>query len=66
MDERNDGWNEAVQSSLYDVFGKLEKLMYEVRNCVRGCHTRCGTESELADYIRSLASDMETVADGIE
>ncbi len=33
MDERNDGWNEAVQSSLYDVFGKLEKLMYEVRHC---------------------------------
>ena len=62
----NDGWGDDVQESLEDVFGKLEKLMYEVRNCVRGGYTRCKTESELAEHLRSLASEMEATADEIE
>lgn len=64
-DEMNDGWGDDVQESLEDVFGKLEKLMYEVKNCVRGGYTRCNTQPELADYIRSLASGLEAAADTI-
>lgn len=62
----NDGWGDDVQESLEDVFGKLEKLMYEVRNCVRGGYTRCKTESELAEHLRSLVSELEAAADEIE
>ena len=58
----NDGWGDDVQESLEDVFGKLEKLMYEVR----GGYTRCKTESELAEHLRSLASELEAAADEIE
>lgn len=62
----NDGWGDDVQESFEDVFDKLEKLMYEVRNCVRGGYTRCKTESELAEHLRSLASELEAAADEIE
>ncbi|MCH5291206.1 MAG: hypothetical protein J1D88_05515 [Treponema sp.] len=43
----------------------LDRLMYEIRSCVRGSFTRCRADAELADYIRSLASDMEAAADEI-
>lgn len=65
MDEMNDGWGKTVQDSLYEVFNKIDRLMYEVRNCVRGCYTRCESETELADYIRSIASDFEAAAEEI-
>lgn len=66
IDEMNDGWGDDVQESLADAFCKLKKLMYEVRNCVRGSYTSCRTEAELAGYLRSLASDLEAAAEEIE
>ena len=65
-EEANDGWGKDVQDCLYDVFFKLDRLMYEVRNCVRGGYTRCKTESELAEHLRSLASELEAAEDEIE
>lgn len=65
MDETEEGWGEEIQGTLYDVFDRLEKLMYEVRHCVRGGYTQCATPGELADYLRSLAGDLETAADEI-
>ena len=64
-EEANDGWGKDVQDCLYDVFFKLDRLMYEVRNCVRGGYTRCANETELGDYIRTLASDLEAAADRV-
>lgn len=61
-----DGWSEDVRDNLSDTFSELESLMYEVRNCVRGCYTNCNTNAELADYIRSLASQLEETADSVE
>lgn len=64
--ETEEGWGEEIQGTLCDVFDSLEKLMYEVRNCVRGGYTHCKTNAELAEHIRSLASDLEAAAEEIE
>lgn len=58
-----DGWSEEVRDCLEDVFSDLEKLMYEVRNCVRGCYTNANTNEELAEHIQSLADELSSVAD---
>lgn len=58
-----DGWSEEVQDCLEEVFSDLEKLMYEVRNCVRGSYTNANTNEELAEHIQSLADELSSVAD---
>lgn len=58
-----DGWSEEVRDYLEDVFLDLEQLMYEVRNCVRGCYTKANTNEELAEHIQSLADELSSVAD---
>lgn len=58
-----DGWSEEVRDCLEDVFSDLEKLMYEVRNCVRGCYTNANTNEELAEHIQSLVDELSSVAD---
>ena len=58
-----DGWSEEVQDCLEEVFSDLESLMYEVRNCVRGCYTHVNTNEELADYIVDLADKLTSVAE---
>lgn len=60
-----DGWSEEVRDCLEDVFSDLEKLMYEVRNCVRGCYTNANTNEELADYVAGLADRLASVADDL-
>lgn len=64
MDEM-DGWSEEVRDCLEDVFSDLEQLMYEVRNCVRGCYTHANTNEELAEHIQSLADELSLVADDL-
>lgn len=58
-----DGWSEEVQETLEDVFTDLERLMYEVRNCVRGAYTHANTNDELSDYTKELAEELGSVAD---
>ena len=58
-----DGWSEEVKETLEDVFTDLERLMYEVRNCVRGAYTHANTNSELADYIGSIVADLDSAAE---
>lgn len=60
-----DGWSEEVRDCLEDVFLDLEQLMYEVRNCVRGCYTNANTNEELADYVAGLADRLASVADDL-
>ena len=64
MDEM-DGWSEEVRDCLEDVFSDLERLMYEVRNCIRGCYTHANTNEELAEYVQSLADELGSVADDL-
>lgn len=58
-----DGWSKEVRETLEDVFTDLERLMYEVRNCVRGAYTQANTNDELSDYIKELAEGLGSVAD---
>lgn len=60
-----DGWSEEVRDCLEDAFSDLERLMYEVRNCVRGCYTHANTNEELAEYVQSLADELGSVADDL-
>lgn len=60
-----DGWSEEVRDCLEDVFSDLEQLMYEVRNCIRGCYTHANTNEELAEYVQSLADELGSVADDL-
>lgn len=60
-----DGWSEEVQEALEDVFSDLERLVYEVRNCVRGAYTQANTNEELSDYIQSVAEDLKSIAEGL-
>lgn len=60
-----DGWSEEVRDCLEDVFSDLEQLMYEVRNCIRGCYTHAYTNEELADYVAELADKLASVADDL-
>lgn len=66
FDESEDGWGEEVEGILSPVFAKAEKLMYEVRNTIRGANTDCETTEDLADFIRQLASEFEEAADEID
>lgn len=61
-----DGWSENVRDDLEESFSNLESLMYEVRNCVRGCYTNSETNAELAEYIRGLAEELKSAADMVE
>lgn len=60
-----DGWSDEVRDCLEDVFSDLEQLMYEVRNCIRGCYTHVNTNEELADYVAELADKLASVADDL-
>ena len=60
-----DGWSEEVRDCLEDVFSDLEQLMYEVRNCIRGCYTHANTNEVLAEYVQSLADELGSVADDL-
>lgn len=66
FDEFEDGWGEDVEGILTPVFAKTEKLMYEVRNAVRGSYTDCETVEDLADFIRNLADEFESAANEME
>lgn len=62
----SDGWNESVTGSCEDFFTDVERVAYEVRNCVRGCYTNVTTNQELAEVFRKLSEEALEVADIIE
>lgn len=66
FDEFEDGWGEDVEGILTPVFDKTEKLMYEVRNAIRGSYTDCENVEDLADFIRNLADEFESAANEME
>lgn len=64
--ESEDGWGTDVRGILDIPFARVEDLMYEIRNTIRGAYTDCETVEDLADYIRQLASKFEEAADELE
>ena len=59
----SDGWDESLADAavLYD----LQKLIYEIKNGVRGIYTEAYTYAELADYVKGLAKRLSNFAEDI-
>ncbi len=62
-DFEEDGWPEEL--SEYEVLRKLEDLIYELHNTVRGVNSEAVTFEELADYIDVLAAELSDMAEDI-
>lgn len=61
-----DGWNlEEKMSGLESVLDDIDRLTYELRNCVRGCYTGCHTYAELGEYIQDLAERLKNEGEDI-
>lgn len=61
-----DGWNEDKVSEVVEVCERIEELKYELKNCVRGCYTGAYNYDELAEYVRSLANELECAGANLE
>lgn len=62
--EDEDGW--GLEEDFNDLLTELDNFSYEIRMCVRGANTGAKTYAELADYMRTLASNIESKAEDIE
>lgn len=62
-DFEEDGWPEELAE--YEVLRKLEGLIYELNNAVRGANSGAKTFDELADYIDILAGNLSDMAHDI-
>lgn len=62
-DFEEDGWPEELAE--YEVLRKLEDLIYELNNTVRGANSGAKTFDELADYIDILAGSLSDMAHDI-
>ena len=57
----NDGWEiDDTDSDLLDVFDDLQRVAYELKNCIRGSYTKCTTYKELAMYLKKKAEESKT------
>lgn len=59
----NDGWN--LDNEDYNVIEDIERLAYELRNCVRGAYSGVYTYPELGEYIKKLAEELDYFGDEI-
>lgn len=60
----SNGWGDWEDvTGLEEAIDKIDKLAYELRNCVRGAYTRCHTWSELADHIKGLGAELIDAGD---
>ena len=59
----DDGWGEQIEEDLTPILDKLDDFSYEIKNCVRGSMTGAKTKEELADYMVSLAEELNSYAE---
>lgn len=50
-----DGWNTEALSNLVTALSEANNLLYEIENCVRGCHSGAHTYAELKEYAEKVA-----------
>lgn len=66
VEDINDGWElEDTESGLLDVINDLERVAYELKNCIRGAYTKCTTYKELAIYLKNKAEELDYEADAL-
>lgn len=60
----SDGWDEQLAED--PIIDKLDKFTYEIRSAARGAYTGAHTYSELIDYVRELANELDDFSDTLE
>lgn len=66
LENITDGWElEDTESGLLDVIGDLERVAYELKNCMRGSYTKCATYKELSMYLKKRAEELDYEADAL-
>lgn len=66
LEDINDGWElEDTESGLLDLFDDLQRVAYELKNCIRGSYTKCTTYKELSMYLKKKAEELDYEADAI-
>ncbi len=64
----DDGWKGALgeqYDNVLDLSEKLEDFTYEIKNCQRGSFTNANSKEELADYMVSLAEELNSYAESL-
>lgn len=64
----DDGWKGALGEQYNDVLDlseKLEDFTYEIKNCQRGSFTNAKSKEKLADYMVSLAEELNSYAESL-
>ncbi len=54
----NNGWNTDKLDNLISVLDGINRLYYEVENCVRGAYTGAHTYAELGQYVQELGNQL--------
>ena len=49
------GWDQNQLTTLIEALEDAQNLLYEINNCVRGCHSGAHTYEELGEYARSVS-----------
>ena len=61
-----DGWNEDRLEGLLSALGDAYDMMYEIKNCVRGCYTDAHTYEELQQKVNELADRIHNEAEWMD
>lgn len=67
MNNNEDGWGDEIKNLLDPVIDNIDRVSYEVSNCVRGSYGVDGSEVEdLADTLNDCANDLSEISDELE
>lgn len=62
----NDGWDKVSELDNYEkVKEDCQRLIYEIDNTIKGAYTRANTYSELGQYIKRVAEELDDFGDDV-
>ena len=59
------GWNEDKVYDVLNIMDDIYDAAYELKHCVRGCHTGASTYSELSNVICRLAERLQDAGENL-
>lgn len=59
------GWNEDKVYDALNVMDDIYNVAYELKHCVRGCHTGAYTYQELSNVICRLAERLQQTGENL-